>query len=243
VLADVIVGGAQIFWGMAFNKLLVFNMTQFRKVIWIDADSFVLKNIDHLMTKPTFTAAMVPACCHGLGPAYTGGGLWILAPSTLLMEQLMDFIRHPVPGSPDEGWRWGDMMVVNHFFGKPPNKWSPTYKEPYWPAMADERHGYAPGLRYLPYYGNMTEEEFKAKMEYGLTTVEPRKPYHEGFIESEWDGLTPVWRSLDIRYDQCVGNCVPSCMPERDFPEVMFSVHFSCLNSISKPGTQDNEKA
>jgi len=105
------VGGSQIFWGMAFNKLLVFNMSEFRKVIWIDADSFVVRNIDHLMTKPMFTAAMVPACCHGLGPMYTGGGLWVLEPSASIMAQLMAFANGPVPGSPNEGWRWGDMQV------------------------------------------------------------------------------------------------------------------------------------
>jgi len=135
-----------------------------------------------------------------------------------------------------------NLQVVNHFFGKPPNKWSPTYKEPYWPAVADERHGYAAGLRYIPYYGNLSEAEFKARMEYGLNTGEAPKPYVEGFIESSWDGVTPVWRALDIRYDQCVGNCVPSCMKERDVPDIMFTVHFSCMNSVTKPGTQATEK-
>jgi len=96
---------------MAFNKLLVFNMSQFRKVIWIDSDSFVVNNIDHLMTKPMFTAAMVPACCHGLGPAYTGGGQWVVEPSASIMAQLMDFISKPVPGTENEGWTHGDMMV------------------------------------------------------------------------------------------------------------------------------------
>jgi len=135
------------------------------------------------------------------------------------------------------------LQVVNHFFGKPPNKWSPTYKEPYWPAIADERHGYAAGLRLLPHFANMSEVDFKAKMEYGLTSIEPRKPYVEGFIESTWDGVSPVWRALDIRYDQCVGNCGPLCkMQERDHPEIMFTVHFSCMNSIQKPGNLRSEK-
>ena len=34
----------------------------------------------------------------------------------------------------------------------------------------------------------------------------------------------PVWRALDARYDQCVGNC--DCIPERDMPDVSFTVHF-----------------
>ena len=34
-------------------------------------------------------------------------------------------------------------------------------------------------------------------------------------------------KALDVRYDQCVGNC--ECLPERDMPEDYFSVHFSCI--------------
>ena len=36
-----------------------------------------------------------------------------------------------------------------------------------------------------------------------------------------------MWRALDARYDQCVGNC--DCIPERDMPDVSFTVHFSCI--------------
>jgi len=53
----VIPGGRQIFWGMAFNKLLVFGMTKYRKLLWMDADAYVVRNIDHLMKEPMLTGA------------------------------------------------------------------------------------------------------------------------------------------------------------------------------------------
>ncbi|RYE85359.1 MAG: hypothetical protein EOO65_00580 [Methanosarcinales archaeon] len=58
-------GGRHMFWGMAFNKLRVFELTQFRKVIWLDGDVMVQKNIDHLMREPMFTAAITYDCCNG----------------------------------------------------------------------------------------------------------------------------------------------------------------------------------
>jgi len=57
---------------MAFNKLKIFSMTQFRKVVWLDADDYFVRNVDHLMEKPTLTGSMVTACCHPVGPAYAG---------------------------------------------------------------------------------------------------------------------------------------------------------------------------
>ena len=50
-------GGRGTFWGMALNKLRIFNMTQYKKVMWMDGDTLVLKNVDHLFKEPTFTGA------------------------------------------------------------------------------------------------------------------------------------------------------------------------------------------
>lgn len=109
--------GPQVFWSVAFNKLVVFNLTEFRKLLWMDSDTLVLKNIDHLLREPSFSATALPACCHSLGPAYTGGGLWVLEPSAELYADMLQFLERPVPGSitpesPEgEGYRWGDMQV------------------------------------------------------------------------------------------------------------------------------------
>ena len=100
----VIPGGRQIFWGMAFNKLLVFNMTQFRKVLWLDSDAFVVRNIDHLVREPMLTGAFVTACCHPAGGAMPGGGLWVVEPSAAVMADILDLIAHPVPGTDSDPW-------------------------------------------------------------------------------------------------------------------------------------------
>jgi len=65
-------GGTQSFWGMAFNKLKIFSMTQYRKIVWLDADDYFVRNVDHLMDKPALTGSIVTACCNGNGPGYAG---------------------------------------------------------------------------------------------------------------------------------------------------------------------------
>ena len=67
------------------------------------------------------------------------------------------------------------------------------------------------------------------------------KPRREGFIPELWNESTdrPAWRALSILYDQCVGHC--QCSPERDAPDVVFSVHFSCLHDVGKPGGYETE--
>jgi hypothetical protein len=97
-------GGRKIFWGMAFNKLRVFGMTKYKKIMWMDSDAFVIKNIDNLMKEPALTGAIVTACCNVNGPGYAGGGIWILEPSKELYTDLLSFIAKPVPGTLNDPW-------------------------------------------------------------------------------------------------------------------------------------------
>ena len=133
---------------MAFNKLHVFGMTRFRKLVWVDADDFFVANVDHLMSAPPLTGSMVTACINANGPAYAGGGIWVVEPSAALFASLMDVIAKPRPGT-DEGWMLGDMQVVRHVFGDAPPA---NAEEPLYPAINDNRHGYVGGLRYFSKY-------------------------------------------------------------------------------------------
>ena len=44
-------------WYFTSNKLKIFGLTQFEKIVYIDSDMLVLKNIDTLFDKPHMTAA------------------------------------------------------------------------------------------------------------------------------------------------------------------------------------------
>ena len=62
---------AQVFWGMAFNKLRVFELYQYRKIIWMDSDTMVFKNMDHLMKEPMFTGESETAVTRQLWKCWT----------------------------------------------------------------------------------------------------------------------------------------------------------------------------
>ena len=108
----------------------------------------------------------------------------------------------------------------------------------YWPGVDDLRHGYVPGLRLLPEFANMTDEQFAVESKIGKRR---RTVAGEGFQPSRWDGVSPVWRALDVRYDQCIGQC--ECLPGRDMREAFITIHFSCFQSgMRKPGFYESEK-
>ena len=53
-------GGRSMSWGLSLNKMQIFNMTQYRKIVFMDADTIVFKNLDHLFGPeyPMFTGEL-----------------------------------------------------------------------------------------------------------------------------------------------------------------------------------------
>jgi hypothetical protein len=229
-------GGGRAFWASAFDKLHVFNMTGYKKILWMDADTLVLQNVDHLLKKPAFTAGLTYNCCNAAGPASISGGLWVVEPSVAIGSAMWKLMNGPVPGTDNDSWHWGDMQFVRYYFGKPRK---PNTIEPLWPSIDDERYGLIPGFELLPEVRNKTQKEIKETLLEQV--VNPVKRAHVGLIPGAWNGKDPLWRPLDITYDQCVGNC--ECLPGRDAPLLMKTVHFSCLqNTLRKPGGYESEK-
>ena len=79
------------------------------------------------------------------------------------------------------------------------------YTEAVWPDVHDLRHGTVPGMRNLPRYASLSDAEYQ-KQRIGKAGV----PHAvEGFDASSplWDGVSPVFRALDIAYDQVCTCC------------------------------------
>lgn len=229
-------GGPTTSWGAAFNKLRIFELTQFKKAVWLDGDDYFVRNVDHLMHMPALTGSLVTACCQRNGPAYAGGGIFVTEPNRETFAALMDLISKPLPGTEADTWRIGDMAVIRHFFGAaPPRKTI----EPLFPAINDGRHGYVGGLRQFAKYRNMTDAEFAAFID---ARLDKRKQRREGFIEELRDPSRPNFQALPMLYDQCVGSF--ACSPERDEPGIVYSVHLSCLQrGMQKPTKYASERA
>lgn len=94
------------------SKLRVFDpdYLPYRKLLWADADTLYLKNIDHLLQEPMFTAAFTYACCNANGPPAPSGGLWVVEPSKETADRMYKLTQGPVPGTQNDVWHWGDMQ-------------------------------------------------------------------------------------------------------------------------------------
>ena len=195
-------GGRVWFWGMAFNKLRIFDpaVMPYRKLLWSDSDTFIMRNIDHLLHHPMFFAAFTVACCNGNSPAQPSGGLWVVEPNAGTKAEIDVLMNNPVPGTENDYWHWGDMQVVRYLFGKPP---PPNTEQPLWPAIEDGRHGYIEGLEHLPVTADLTPQELQDSV---FARMHEARRAGPGFLNGSWDGVHPkyVWHSLSVLYDQCV---------------------------------------
>lgn len=69
------------YWTQAFSKLRVWSLIEYEKVLFLDADVMVLKNLDHLFQEPEFTAALSWNCGNARDTKVISGGFWLLQPS------------------------------------------------------------------------------------------------------------------------------------------------------------------
>jgi hypothetical protein len=104
------------------------------------------------------------------------------------MNSILDLLTKPVPGTKDEGWMFGDMQVGAHATSQQQTSMCTTCRSipmtlrkrfvcmqvvlylysniteqsayTVWPRSRDNRQGLIPGLRYLPFYKNLTHEDY-----------------------------------------------------------------------------------
>lgn len=75
----------------SFNKLNAANLTQFSKIILLDTDVYINKNIDHLFLKDNFTSVVAGKAAH---PEWVDlcPGLIVLKPSESFYKSLISYI-------------------------------------------------------------------------------------------------------------------------------------------------------
>jgi hypothetical protein len=106
------------------QKLSIFNMTQYDKLISLDQDIKVMKNIDHIFTDPEFDTAngdrvygMSNAqfdCTNGkqhYNGDYFNSAVMLLEPKPNTFDAIMEFAHH-------RSNFWGDQAIIQTFFQK-----------------------------------------------------------------------------------------------------------------------------
>lgn len=76
-------------WRLCFDKLRFFGMTDYKKIIYLDADMLVLRNIDHLFEKPHLSAVTAYGFLKGFEQwSFPNAGFWVIEPSAELDESI-----------------------------------------------------------------------------------------------------------------------------------------------------------
>eukprot|EP00160_Parvularia_atlantis_P010105 Unigene1989_Nuclearia_a/m.6191 Unigene1989_Nuclearia_a/g.6191 ORF Unigene1989_Nuclearia_a/g.6191 Unigene1989_Nuclearia_a/m.6191 type:complete len:369 (-) Unigene1989_Nuclearia_a:113-1219(-) len=95
--------------GVTFTKLHLWKLTQYAKVVFLDSDVLVLKNIDDLFEQPELSAAPDAGW-----PDCFNSGVFVACPSLATFEALEQMATSATQGSFDGG----DQGLLNDFFPK-----------------------------------------------------------------------------------------------------------------------------
>lgn len=88
-----------------YSKLRLWSLTEFHRIVYLDADMLVLKNLDHLFSLPELTAV-----ADSLPPDRFNSGLMVLQPNQSTFEDMITKV-HLLP-SPNVG----DQGFLNEYF-------------------------------------------------------------------------------------------------------------------------------
>lgn len=80
-------------WNYSFDKLIVYSLNQFEKVVFLDADLYVVENLDHLFEKSHMTAATSGKLFPGKETwTKLNSGLMVIEPEEGLLNKIIDNI-------------------------------------------------------------------------------------------------------------------------------------------------------
>ncbi|KAJ3043299.1 Exostoses (Multiple)-like 3 [Rhizophlyctis rosea] len=92
-----------------YSKLHLWSMTQFRKIVYLDADVMVIKNIDDLFDHPELSATL------DLGGTFNTG-VFVAEPNLPVYEEMK------ATYSTSPSYNRGDQGFLNHYYTQTPNR-------------------------------------------------------------------------------------------------------------------------
>lgn len=110
-------------WKSTLTKCRVFDMTEFDKVIFCDADLLILKNIDHCFELPHMTAALDGEYMNlWPGAPHFNSGFFVVKPEAGTMQKILDFAAssHIEPVIPNQAI--SDQDILNWYYRDWPNQ-------------------------------------------------------------------------------------------------------------------------
>ena len=109
-------------WANTFDKIHLFGLTRFSKIVYLDSDMIVLKNIDELFEKPHLSAVAAGRLEH---PDWTrlNSGLMVIEPEEHLPGKIVGAIDRAVQDVTALGSnKIGDQDIINSYYPDWPNR-------------------------------------------------------------------------------------------------------------------------
>ena len=100
------------YWNETFFKLQVVRCYHYKKIIFIDSDQMLIKNIDHLFDRPHMTATICGKCLHPDWLDLTSG-LMVIEPNEVFYNHLVECVEPAVKRKYDAGQNVGDQDVFH----------------------------------------------------------------------------------------------------------------------------------
>lgn len=103
-------------WSFTFDKLQIWGLTQFEKIIFLDSDMLILRNIDGLFDCKPFSA--VPAgysSCLREDWLYLNSGLMVIEPDKQVEKKMLSLAPGVIREFRDKGLAVGDQDVIKRY--------------------------------------------------------------------------------------------------------------------------------
>lgn len=117
-------------WNQTFFKLNIMQLTQFKKIIYIDADMLVLRNIDHLFSYPAISATTAGKAAHPEWIEFNSG-LMVIEPNMESFKRLTECIEPAIKRRQSLNLGYGDQDVFNQFYSEWPLELEHHFSEVY----------------------------------------------------------------------------------------------------------------
>ena len=103
-------------WGHTFDKIHLFGLTEYSKLVYVDSDMIVLKNIDELFEKPHMSAVSAGCLVH-TDWKRLNSGLMVIEPEAALPENIVSTLPKALAVASSTGMTAiGDQDLINAYY-------------------------------------------------------------------------------------------------------------------------------
>lgn len=104
-------------WNYTFDKLQIWGLVQFEKMVFLDSDMIVTNNIDHLFDCKPFTASLAGVLFPTNHDIHIlNSGLMVVEPSKEIEEEMIQIAKVMIPEMQAKNLPLGDQDVINAYF-------------------------------------------------------------------------------------------------------------------------------